>query len=67
MTSSYEKCGEVGCSYCDPEKDVMSAELQQEANEAFYKWEADTERTWLNDYDRIVWCQGYLFAKYGIM
>ena len=42
----------------------MSAELMHEATQAFYRFEEETERTWLNDYDRIVWCEGYLYAKY---
>lgn len=42
----------------------MSSELMFEANDAFYRWEEETGRTWLNDYDRIVWCEGYLYAKY---
>ena len=41
----------------------MSTEPMHEATQAFYKWEEETGRTWLSDYDRIVWCEGYLQAK----
>jgi hypothetical protein len=37
-------------------------ELIEEAKDAFYKWEGDTDRG-LSDNERIIWMQGYMCAK----
>ena len=38
-------------------------EAQAEANEAFYKWEADNNEQDLSDQDRMVWTAGWIQAQ----
>ena len=33
-----------------------------EANEAFYKWEEGNGVVGLSDYDRLIWCAGYVIG-----
>ena len=43
----------------------MSAmkELWEEANDAFYEWEEQSERTDLSDRDRLIWIEAYAVGK----
>ena len=38
-------------------------EAQAEANEAFYKWEADNNEQDLSDRDRMIWTAGWIQAQ----
>ncbi len=37
--------------------------MWEEANQAFYEWEEETEQEGLTDEDRILWCEGYMYAR----
>ena len=39
-------------------------EMWGEANDAFYAWEELVGKTDLSDRDRIIWCEGWIVARY---
>lgn len=41
---------------------MKTNELTEEAKDAFYKWEKGKDMG-LSDNDRIIWMQGYVYAK----
>ena len=42
----------------------MDNKLMEEAKDAFYKWEEGKDMG-LSDNDRMIWMQGYVYAKQG--
>ena len=37
-------------------------DIEAEASEAFYKWEEGNGVVGLSDYDRLIWCAGYVIG-----